>query len=43
MKEGVKGFIDTLKNMVTQTKRSADDFMKNNRNLTKMDGSQRYF
>ncbi len=43
MKESVKGFIDTLKNMVTQTKRSADDFMKSHRNLTKMDGSQRYF
>ncbi|KAH7400365.1 phospholipase, patatin family protein [Cadophora sp. MPI-SDFR-AT-0126] len=43
MKESVKGFVDTLKNMVTQTKRSADDFMKSHRNLTKIDGRQRYF
>ena len=43
MKEGVKGFIDTLKNMVTQTKRTADDFMRSHRNLTKIDGTQRYF
>jgi hypothetical protein len=34
MKESVKAFVDTLKNMVTQTKRSADDFMKSHRNLT---------
>jgi hypothetical protein len=43
MKESIKGFIDTLANMVTQTNRSAQDFMRSNRALTKIDGSQRYF
>lgn len=43
MKEGVKGFIDTPANMVTQTNRSAQDFMRSNQALTKIDGSQRYF
>ncbi|KAH9216167.1 acyl transferase/acyl hydrolase/lysophospholipase [Leptodontidium sp. 2 PMI_412] len=43
MKESVKGFIDTMKKMVTQTKRSADHFMNDHRNLTRLDGTQRYF
>ena len=43
MKESVKGFIETLTTIVTQTNRSVDDFMRSHKNLTKLDGTQHYF
>ena len=43
MKESVKGMIETLSNMITQTRNAARDFESEHPNLTKLDGTQRYF
>ncbi|XMA08527.1 hypothetical protein WAI453_001318 [Rhynchosporium graminicola] len=39
MKKSVKCFIDTLANMLTQTRRSGKDFQSEHPNLTKLDGT----
>jgi predicted patatin/cPLA2 family phospholipase len=43
MKEGVKGFVETLTRMITQTRDTDKAFYNDHRNLTKLDGTQRYF
>ncbi|CZS99717.1 uncharacterized protein RAG0_08019 [Rhynchosporium agropyri] len=39
LKKSVKCFIDTLANMLTQTRRSGKDFQSEHPNLTKLDGT----